>query len=168
MLMLCYVFMCFSLLVVVLDVFGVLALFSKFYIGVYYTCDCSCMYALQSISSSNISFLSDPTLTRDNIIDVMGEVEMWDWEQSNGYLDMPMNTHNRIVRQHGEGTYDCKFAIIDELLTNHPYPRWEQWVCLLEDMEREGQARAGLAQEVKDKYITSKSVVLYYLCHDLK
>ena len=40
--MLCYVFMCFSLLVVVLDVFGVLALFSKFYIGVYYTCDCSC------------------------------------------------------------------------------------------------------------------------------
>ena len=41
MLMLCYVFMCFSLLVVVLDVFGVLALFSKFYIGVYYTCDCS-------------------------------------------------------------------------------------------------------------------------------
>ena len=44
MLMLCYVFMCFSLLVVVLDVFGVLALFSKFYIGVYYTCDCSCIY----------------------------------------------------------------------------------------------------------------------------
>ena len=41
MLMLCYVFMCFSLSVVVLDVFGVLALFSKFYIGVYYTCDCS-------------------------------------------------------------------------------------------------------------------------------
>ena len=28
---------------VVLDVFGVLALFSKSYIGVYYTCDCSCM-----------------------------------------------------------------------------------------------------------------------------
>ena len=40
--MLCYVFICFSLSVVVLDVFGVLALFSKFYIGVYYTCDCSC------------------------------------------------------------------------------------------------------------------------------
>ena len=42
MLMLCYVFMCFSLSVVVLEVFGVLALFSKFYIGVYYTYDCSC------------------------------------------------------------------------------------------------------------------------------
>ena len=47
MLMLCYVFMCFSLSVVVLDVFGVLALFSKFYIGVYYTCDCSCTYMYQ-------------------------------------------------------------------------------------------------------------------------
>ena len=51
MLMLCYVFMCFSLLVVVLDVFGVLALFSKFYIGVYYTCDCSCI-TLRGVSTS--------------------------------------------------------------------------------------------------------------------
>ena len=51
MLMLCYVFMCFSLLVVVLDVFGVLALFSKFYIGVYYTCDCSCI-ALTAVLAS--------------------------------------------------------------------------------------------------------------------
>ena len=121
------------------------------------------MNALQSISSSNFFFLSDPTLTRDNIIDVMGEVKMWDGMQSEKYLDMPRNTHDTIVRQHRKGTYDCKFAIIDELLTNHPYPRWEQWVRLLENMEREGQARAGLAQEVKDKYITSKSLHMIML-----
>ena len=107
-------------------------------------------------SSSNISVLSDPTLTRDNIISVMGEVKTWDSEQWRRCFDMPWNTHNTIVSQHSEGTHDCKVAIIDELLTNHPYPRWEQWVDLLKDMEGKGQARAGLAQEVKDKYITSK------------
>ena len=99
---------------------------------------------------------------------------MWYSEQSYDYLDMPRNT---IVRQHRKGAYDCQLAIIDEVLINHPYPRWEQWVRLLEGMEGRGQARAGLAQEVKDKYITSKwrafthdytCVVLYYFCHDLK
>ena len=114
-------------------------------------------------SSSNISFLSDPTLTTDDIIGMMGEVEMWDREQSHDYLDMPRNTHDTIVSQHSEGTHDCKVAIIDELLTNHPYPRWEQWVDLLKDMEKKGQARAGLAQEVKDKYITSKWKALHVI-----
>ena len=88
---------------------------------------------------------------------------MWGSLQSNDYLRMPRNTHDTIVRQHSKGTYDCKLAIIDELLTNHPYPRWEQWVGLLKDMERKGQARAGLAQEVKDKYITSKSLHMIML-----
>ena len=108
------------------------------------------------IAVPNISFLSDPTLTRDNIIGVMGEVEMWDSKQSDRYFDMPYDSHTTIVRQHSMETHDCKVAMIDELLTKHPYPRWEQWVDLLKDMEGEGQARAGLAQEVKDKYITSK------------
>ena len=88
---------------------------------------------------------------------------MWNSDQSNGYLDMPWNTHDTIVSHHHKGTYDCKLAIIDELLTNHPYPRWEQWVDLLKNMERMGQARAGLAQEVKDKYITSKSLHMIML-----
>ena len=114
-------------------------------------------------SGSNFSFLSDQTLTRDNIIGVMGEVEMWDSEQSEDYLDMPKRSHDSVVSQHSEGIHDCKVAIIDELLTNHPYPRWEQWVDLLEDMERKGQARAGLAQEVKDKYITSKWKALHVI-----
>ena len=86
----------------------------------------------------------------------MGEVEVWDREQSVRYLNMPYYTHDTVVRQHREVTHDCKLAIIDELLTNHPYPSWELWVDLLEDMEERGQARAGLAQEVKDKYRTSK------------
>ena len=127
-------------------------------------------------STSSISFLSDPTLTRDNIIGVMEEVKMWDRKQSERYFNMPEHTHDTLVRQHSEGTHDCKVAIIDELLTNHPYPRWEQWVNLLKDMEGKGQARTGLAQEVKDKYITSKwkafthsfaCVIFYDFCHDL-
>ena len=77
---------------------------------------------------------------------------MWDSRQSKRYFDMPEDTHDTVVEQNE----NFKLAIIDELITNHPYPRWEQWVDLLEDMERRGQARAGLAQEVKDKYITSK------------
>ena len=88
---------------------------------------------------------------------------MWNSEQSEKYLDMPRNTHNKIMRQYSKATYDCKLGIIDELLTNHPCPRWEQWVDLLKDMERRGQARSGLAKEVKDKYITSKSLHMIML-----
>ena len=103
---------------------------------------------------------------------------MWDSGQSSDYLDMPAYRHV-LIDVHSVGTHNCKVAIIDELLTNHPYPRWEQWRFLLKDMEKKGQARVGLAQEVKDKYIediTSKwkaftpdyaCVILFYFCHDL-
>ena len=101
--------------------------------------------------------LSDPTLTPENVISVMEEVEVWDGSDSSRYLDMPWDTHRTLRRRHGSRRA-LKIALIEEYLSHHPYPRWEPLIELVEDREREGKARAGLAQEIKDKYITSKSM----------
>ena len=66
-------------------------------------------------------------------------------------MDMPYSTYNDLVRRHGDGAQD-KSALVNEYLSQHPYPRWGQIVQLLKVREKKGKARAGLAQEVKDKY----------------
>lgn len=71
------------------------------------------------------------------------------------YLDMPQTTYNEIVKKHGQGTKG-KRALFSEFLFQHPYPRWELVVELLETLEAKKKARAGLAQEVKEKYLLCK------------
>ena len=72
---------------------------------------------------------------------------------------MPFNTHYDLIRRHGDGA-PAKSELVNEYLSQHPYPRWGQIVELLEDREMNGKARAGLAQEVKDKYMTSEYTIL--------
>ena len=72
---------------------------------------------------------------------------------------MPNDTHDNLIRRHGYGA-QSKSAVVKEYLSHHPYPRWDQIVRLLEDRERAGKARAGLTQEVKDKYMTSEYAIL--------
>ena len=108
--------------------------------------------------------LSDPTLTPENVISVMEDVEVWDEDDSAWYLDMPLDTHWALHGRHGSRRA-LKIALIEEYLSHHPYPRWEPLIELVEDMEREGKARAGLAQEIKDKYITSKSMTCRVSTH---
>ena len=98
---------------------------------------------------------SDPMLTPENVISVMDEVELWDENESYKYLDMPHGTHRALLRKHGRGRAG-KIALMENYLLYHPYPRWEAVIELVEVMERNGLARAGLAQDVKDKYVTSK------------
>ena len=71
------------------------------------------------------------------------------------YLDMSDDTYNELVRRHGTGK-EGKQQLFSEFLSHHPYPRWEVVVQFLEELERKGKTRAGLAQEVKEKYLTSE------------
>ena len=108
--------------------------------------------------------LSDPTLTPENVISVMEDVEIWDKDDSTRYLDMPRDTLQALHGRHGSRRA-LKIALIEEYLSHHPYPRWEPLIELVEKREREGKARAGLAQEIKDKYITSKSMTCRVSTH---
>ena len=107
-----------------------------------------------------ILFTSDPTLTPENVLAELQEVQLWESEESSVYLDMPSNTHDVLIYRHGDGAQG-RSALVNEYLSHHPYPRWSQIVQLLEEREKKGKARAGLAQEVKDKYMTSEYTILY-------
>ena len=72
-----------------------------------------------------------------------------------GYLEMPDDTFNEIIRRKGTGKEGSR-TLFSEFLSCHPYPRWEVVIQLLEILEEKGEARAGLAQEVKEKYLTSE------------
>ena len=107
-----------------------------------------------------IFFTSDTTLTPENVLAELQEVQLWGSDVSRDYLDMPWATHNNLIRRHGDGAQG-KSALVNEYLSHHPYPRWGQIIQLLEWREKNGKARAGLAQEVKDKYMTSEYTILY-------
>ena len=106
-----------------------------------------------------ILFTSDPTLTPENVLAELQEVQLWGSDESSSYLDMPHSTHDNLIRRHGDGAQG-KSALVNEYLSQYPYPTWGQIVRLLEDREKNGKARAGLAQEVKDKYMTSEYTIL--------
>ena len=104
-----------------------------------------------------ILFTSDPTLTPENVLAELQKVQLWGSSESLVYLDMPHSTHDNLIRRHGDGA-PGKSALVNEYLSQHPYPRWGQIVQLLEE---NGKARARrLAQEVKDKYMTSEYTIL--------
>ena len=106
----------------------------------------------------NILFTSDPTLTTDTMMAATEGVELPQNQSpfpGHEYLDMPDETYNEIIRRHGTGSR-AREKVFSEFLSHHPYPRWERVVKLLERLERKGKARAGLAQEVKEKYLTSE------------
>ena len=71
------------------------------------------------------------------------------------YLDMAHDKYEDIVRRNGTEEKGRQ-ALFTEFLSHHPYPRWELVVTLLKRLEKKGKARAGLAQEVKEKYPTSE------------
>ena len=105
-----------------------------------------------------ILFTSDPTLTPENVLAELQEVQLWGRYESYDYLDMPYSTHDNLIRRHGDGAQG-KSALLNEYLSHHPYPRWGQIVRLLEMMVMTGKARAGPAQEIEDKYMTSEYTI---------
>ena len=106
----------------------------------------------------NILFTSDPTLTTETMlletdgVQIPGRAGFLD---GGPYLDIPVATYNELVSTHGTGK-EGRRQIFSEFLSHHPYPQWELVVELLEKLEFKGKARAGLAQEVEEKYLTSE------------
>ena len=70
-------------------------------------------------------------------------------------LQMPAHKYDNLVKYHGTKD-DAKLLLFTEFLSKHPYPRWELVVRLLKMLEGVGKARSGLAQELKEKYLTSE------------
>ena len=104
----------------------------------------------------NILFTSDPTLTTETMLLATDDVQMPGRAMLTGdYLDMPTNTYDELVSKYGTGK-EGRRQIFSEFLSHHPYPRWELVVELLDELERYGKVRAGLAQEVKETYLTSE------------
>lgn len=85
----------------------------------------------------------------------MTATEGVDMPESGSYLDIPYDTYKRTIGRNGSER-KRREAVFAEFLSHHPYPRWEAVVQLLETLEKLGKARVGLAQEVKEKYLTSK------------
>ena len=102
-----------------------------------------------------ILFTSDPTLTTETMLLATDGVQMPDRSYVGQYLDMPDTTYNELVSKYGTGKKGRR-QIFSEFLLHHPYPRWELVVKLLVRLEEEGKARDALAQEVKEKYLTSE------------
>ena len=122
----------------------------------------SALYIIIIMHMYIVLFTSDPKLTPENVLAELQEVQLWGRRESLDYLDMPRDTHDNLIRRHGDGAQG-KSALLNEYLSQHPYPRWGQIVQLLESMEKNGKARAGLAQEVKDKYMTSEYTIHNYM-----
>lgn len=98
--------------------------------------------------SYSILLISDLALTVENMMSATEGVDVP--ESCNAYFDTPFARFEYIVRRSG------KRGLFSDFLSNHPYPRWEMLVKLLEQLEKWGKARAGLAEEVKAKYLTSE------------
>ena len=122
----------------------------------------STLYIIIIMHMYIILFTSDPKLTPENVLAELQEVQLWGRDKSYNCLNMPRDTHDDLIRRHGDGAQG-KSALLNEYLSQHPYPRWGQIVQLLEDREKNGKARAGLAQEVKDKYMTSEYTIHNYM-----
>ena len=78
-------------------------------------------------------------------------------------LQMPAHKYNDLVKYHGTKD-DAKLLLFTEFLSKHPYPRWELVVDLLKELEGVGKAWSGLAQELKEKYLTSEWCVCVRVC----
>ena len=103
-----------------------------------------------------ILLTSDPTLSLEAMMRETECVSLLTWGVYRIYpLDMMANKYTVIYKQHATRN-DRKRAIFTEFLSKHPYPRWALIVGLLKELERNGTARSGLAQELKEKYLTSE------------
>ena len=104
-----------------------------------------------------ILLTSDPTLSLVTLMRETAGIILHDTAGHSGKytLQMPAHKYNDLVKYYGTKD-EAKLLLFTEFLSKHPYPRWELVVDLLEELEYFGKARSGLAQELKEKYLTSE------------
>ena len=86
---------------------------------------------------------ADPTLTTDNLMEVVKEVEHH-WNDLGHKLDLPMY---RLVGVHGMAD------VVDEYVRRSPTPSWKKVATVLQRMELDK-----LADEVTTKYVRGMEV----------
>lgn len=116
---------------------------------------CEWLWSILLLNCNNL-FAPDPLLRVEILMTATEGIKM---PKSGSYLYMLEPKYNAIVRKNGIGRVGRR-AVFAEFLSHHPYLRWELVVELLERLEEEGKAKAGIAQEVKIYYLTGKSLVL--------
>ena len=80
-------------------------------------------------------------------------MQRWGREESSVNLGMPYDTHDSLIRYHGDVTK--RSAIINEYLSHRPYPTWAQIVELYTGGEgEEGEGKnwtgSGCQRQVHD------------------
>ena len=92
------------------------------------------------------SHLADPTLTTDNLIEVMKE-EKHRWED--------------LASELGLSTFDMHGMedVVDEYVRRYPTPSWKQVALALQEMELHK-----LADEVTTKYVRGMNVTVTVYC----
>lgn len=91
----------------------------------------------------------------DTLLTQYGMVTPEESPYSDSCYLQPYVTYRYGVRREGAG-HEVRRALFTEFLSHHPYPRWHVLIDLLERLEEKGYARAGVAQEVKEKYLRSE------------
>ena len=94
--------------------------------------------------------LADPTLTTDNLMEVVREVEHH-WEDLGCKLGL-RTQNRRLIVVDGEKIHGMA-DVVDEYVRHYPTPSWKQVSTALQEMELEK-----LANEVTTKYVRGMDV----------
>ena len=92
---------------------------------------------------------SDPTLTTDNFMEVVKEVEHC-WEDLG--LKLGLNTYVDDLEEHLIGVHGMS-GVVDEYVRHYPTPSWKKVTTALQELELDK-----LADEVTTKYVRGRDV----------
>ena len=90
---------------------------------------------------------ADPTLTTDNLMEVVKEVE-GDWSALGVYLDVPHSKSEEIRRLYQSDHHRME-AVVDYYLRYHPTPSWKDVAGALYEMILGKQSEYVMTQYVK-------------------
>ena len=102
--------------------------------------DHNIVYLLFSSLSSPSACVSpsDPTLTVENVTEVMAEVENWEWVMGIFGLGVPASKLHEI-KQQSSSEKEKRHAVGRYWVSTHPVPSWEK---LARELYEEGEERA--------------------------
>ena len=95
---------------------------------------------------------ADPTLTTDNLMEVVKEVEDRWWDLVIIWLDVPVSKSEEIRRVYQSDHHRME-AVVDYYVRHHPIPSWKQVAGALRSMDLDDQA-----DEITAKYIKGTDV----------
>ena len=110
----------------------------------------------------SFSYISEPTLTVGNLSDELKEVEELD--DICLFLGVPQSKLRQSQNQYSYEDSQCKLAIIEDYIHNHPAPSWGTVADFLYRTSTDhdfGKYHEAL-QNLKRKYLNGRVVILSY------